>query len=197
MFDESPAREIAMTGNAYMRKKQPDAVRRALLDAAARIAQEQGLTAMTVQAVATAAGVTKGGLFHHFPSKQALVAAVHADLFDKMDAEVDGHMAQDPQPAGSFTRAYVEVILSGEDFGTNSLWVALSGALLADFTADRTWPAWIAERLERHRATDDTPMLEIVRYAADGAWFTYIAQPPAPERLAALRATLIAMTRQP
>jgi DNA-binding transcriptional regulator YbjK len=58
--------------NPYHRQKQPEAVRRALLEQAARLAVEQGVAAVTVQAIADAAGVTKGGLTHHFPSKQAL-----------------------------------------------------------------------------------------------------------------------------
>ncbi len=45
---------------AYNRKKQPELVRRTLLDCAAKLALEQGLAAVTVQAVSHAAGVTKG-----------------------------------------------------------------------------------------------------------------------------------------
>ena len=59
-----------MMVNAHHRKKQPEQVRRTLLDCAARIAAEQGIANVTVQAVAEAAGVTKGGLFHHFPEQK-------------------------------------------------------------------------------------------------------------------------------
>ena len=58
--------------NPYKRKKQPEVVRRALLDQAARITLEQGLSKVTFQAVADAAGVTKGGLMHPFATKNAL-----------------------------------------------------------------------------------------------------------------------------
>ena len=49
-----------MSDNAYSRKKQPEQVRRALLDCAATLAVEGGLSAVTLQAVAAAAanGVT-------------------------------------------------------------------------------------------------------------------------------------------
>ncbi|MBP8939478.1 MAG: helix-turn-helix transcriptional regulator, partial [Agrobacterium sp.] len=59
--------------NAHERKKQPEIVRRSLLDCAAKLAADQGVAALSIQAVADAAGVTKGGLFHHFASKQALL----------------------------------------------------------------------------------------------------------------------------
>ena len=78
----SPA---AGTLSAHHRKKQPEQVRRALLDCAAQIAAEDGAAAITIQAVATRAGVTKGGLLHHFDSKQALIEAVFADLLEKLD----------------------------------------------------------------------------------------------------------------
>src|SRR3546814_10243849 len=55
---------------SHQRKKQPELVRRSLIDCAARIVAEAGVGGATIQAVADAAGVTKGGLLHHFPSKQ-------------------------------------------------------------------------------------------------------------------------------
>ncbi|MFF4615626.1 TetR/AcrR family transcriptional regulator [Nonomuraea jabiensis] len=36
----------------------------------------EGAEALTLEAVARRAGVSKGGLFYHFPTKQALVAAM-------------------------------------------------------------------------------------------------------------------------
>ena len=65
--------------NAHQRPKEPVRVRRALLDAAQQIAVAQGLQNVTVQAVAQAAGVTKGGLLHHFASKQRLLDALFAE----------------------------------------------------------------------------------------------------------------------
>nr|WP_314261767.1 TetR/AcrR family transcriptional regulator [uncultured Devosia sp.] len=184
-----------MTSTAYMRKKQPDAVKRALLDATIQIATEQGVQGVTVQAVASAAGVTKGGLFHHFPNKQALIDGVYQDLIEKMDAELDEHMARDVEAYGCFTRAYVETMLSGSDFGANSPWTALSVTMLADPGNNLAFIGWLEARLDRHRETDSDPMLEVVRFAADGAWFIFIDKAPDPVRLDELRARLIGMTR--
>ena len=106
--------------NAYQRKKQPEAVRRALLDQAARLAVEEGLAAVTVQAVSDAAGVTKGGFIHHFPSKQALIDAVFEELLDTLSDDLDRRLAADPQPYGSFTRAYVESVF---ELGLGAGWI--------------------------------------------------------------------------
>jgi AcrR family transcriptional regulator len=184
-----------MVGNAYTRKKQPELVRRSLLDAVARIAGEQGLVGVTVQAVADAAGVTRGGLFHHFPTKQALIEAMISDMLERLDAELDRRMALDAEPHGSFTRAYVEALLVGEEFGVGSPFDALSVAMLPEPSLGQMWTTWIEGRLTRHQETDSDAMLEVVRFAADGAWLTYSGQAEARPGLTALRDRLLMLTR--
>lgn len=177
----------------YHRKKQPELVRRTLLDMAARIAIEQGSSAVTVQAVADAAGVTKGGLLHHFPSKQALLEAVFADTLERLDTRLDAHMADDPVAHGRFTRAYVAVTLAPDQLEARSPIAALSFAVLGDRSLDPLWEDWINSRIARHAKTDDDPMLQIVRFAADGAWFAYVAA-DTPHDLDGLRERLLEMT---
>src|SRR5690606_35351350 len=48
----------------------------ALLDAAGRVVASQGIANLTLESVAAEAGVSKGGLLHHFPSKDRLVEAM-------------------------------------------------------------------------------------------------------------------------
>ena len=83
----------------HRRKKQPEQVRRSLLDCAAQIAVEQGLASVTIQAVAEAAGVTKGGLFHHFASKRnplfiGLLAIAEPDGVAKLEAAARSSMLE-------------------------------------------------------------------------------------------------------
>ena len=56
-----------------------DRSRRAILDAAAAIFGERGYTAASLNQIIDASGLTKGGFYFHFPSKQALALAVVAD----------------------------------------------------------------------------------------------------------------------
>jgi AcrR family transcriptional regulator len=158
------------TFSAHHRKKQPEQVRRALLDCAAQIAAEQGSSAITIQAVAERAGVTKGGLLHHFDSKQALLAAVFEDLLDKMDQEIDRTLADDPTSRGRFTRAYVRACFSDRLLGDRSLWGALSVAIVSEPALRALWSAWLDGRMARHAETDGDPRLVAVRLAADGVW---------------------------
>jgi AcrR family transcriptional regulator len=185
---------------AHERKKQPEAVRRALLDCAARISAEQGLPAVTLQAVADAAQVTKGGLLHHFASKQALVQAVFRDLLDRLDEQIDRLMEEDPDPHGSFTRAYIRAFAStqGEGEGLIDNWNALPLSSLTDPEMKATWSQWYSQRLERHAATDSGAGLGLVRYAADGLWLAGLLEYSAVnlDEREALIERLISLTRK-
>ena len=185
-----------MPASAYSRAKQPEQVRRALLDHAAAIAMDHGVSGITVQAVAAAAGVTKGGLFHHFGSKQALIEGLFADLLARVDAEIDAAIEADPKPRGSFTRAYVNAVFTGKAFGFTTPWAALSMVVVTDPSLRRLWNDWMKARLKRHRATDATPELHVVRLAADGAWLSYVTtgQTRMNAELRAVHGRLIAQT---
>ncbi|WP_342636851.1 TetR/AcrR family transcriptional regulator [Enterovirga rhinocerotis] len=180
------------------RKKQPELVRRALIDCAAKLALEQGLAAVTVQAVCEAAGVTKGALFHHFANKQALIEGVVGDLMEQMGSNIDAAMADDPEPRGRYTRAYVKVVLDDLMLNHGSQWTALYVSTLAAPSLRRMTGEWLARSIERHRATDDEPHLQVARLAADGAWLAALLRDdggPMPD-LSALRERLVAMTRK-
>ena len=55
----------------------------AILTAAEILLRQSGYDAMTMQAVATAAGLAKGTLYLYFTSRESLVLAVHGRLFDR------------------------------------------------------------------------------------------------------------------
>ncbi|HHH1032289.1 TPA: TetR/AcrR family transcriptional regulator [Yersinia enterocolitica] len=151
-------------------KKQPEQVRRRLLDSAAKLAANNGRTGgISLSAIASASGVTKGGLLHHFPSKQALIEAMFDDALQQLDLEIDSYLAQDTVKYGCFTRAYIKsAFASSKD---NTLWAALIFSLSADPGLVTRWERWITARLVRHIETDGDPALKILRLAADGAWF--------------------------
>jgi len=72
--------------------------REKLLAAAENVVLEKGIANLTLDAVASAAGISKGGLLYHFASKEALVVG----LVEKLVAgiEVDLQAAYDAEPAG-------------------------------------------------------------------------------------------------
>ncbi|HTH09067.1 MAG TPA: TetR/AcrR family transcriptional regulator [Acidovorax sp.] len=64
--------------------------RQGILDAAARLYRERGLTGVGVADITRDAGLTHGGLYRHFPSKDALVQEACARAFDWTISPLDG-----------------------------------------------------------------------------------------------------------
>ena len=56
------------------------------MDAAELLVAEQGASNLTLDAVAQAAGVSKGGLLYHYPNKDALLVAMIERHCDDLDA---------------------------------------------------------------------------------------------------------------
>jgi AcrR family transcriptional regulator len=78
-----------------------------LLDAAERVVVESGATHLTLDAVAKSAGVSKGGLLYHFPSKEALLEGMLARHFENVEAEVAKRLASRPGKTASRGRKTV------------------------------------------------------------------------------------------
>lgn len=163
------------------------------MESAANLAADKGLAAVGVQQIADAAGVTKGGFFHHFPSKQHLVDAVVDEMMQALSADIDERMAADPMPQGRFTRAYLEMI-----FGSGARhepWMPLWASMITDPSLRQVWLAWFNGQLEKHRDTDAGVHLEIVRFATDGIWLGGLVG-ILPADQASLHEDLLAMTKK-
>ncbi|WP_246793472.1 TetR/AcrR family transcriptional regulator [Burkholderia perseverans] len=156
------------------RKKAPAHVRSELLRAAADIATEHGVQAVTLEAVAERAGVSKGGLQYHFRSKQALFDALFAQTLERFEAQMKTSIAADPHPGGANARAYLHAAMNETTpaASTNLLRVLVS-SMMTDPDARERWAAPMRE-LSR---PDPLPLeqaatLMICRLAADGLWIS-------------------------
>ncbi|PRX04859.1 UNVERIFIED_ORG: TetR family transcriptional regulator [Actinomadura viridilutea] len=141
----------------------------ALLDAAEAVLFEQGTQALTLAAVADRAGVSKGGLLYHFPTKEALVTALVARVIGEFDALIDSF---DDGSPGGYSRAYVRAtfaILTGEA-RAHRRWSAITAA-----ATDPELAAPLNEAMARWhgrvREDDPDPLTgAVVRLAAEGLW---------------------------
>ncbi len=165
------------TSPALTRRKAPEAVRQALLDATARVIGEGGLAALTVQDVARAAGVSKGALFHHFSSKQALLDATLTALVSAFEQDLRAHMLQAPPGHGCFTRAYVEVSFNHLLQQTQDNDIGLTMANLLEPAMLAHWREWMRGMLAEFPGEATDPRLYAARCAADGYWATAYGRP--------------------
>jgi AcrR family transcriptional regulator len=158
--------------NAHHRKKQPVIVRQQLLDVAARLVASDGMSAVTLDAVSAASGVSKGGLLHHFPTKNALLDALFESLLERFDTDIEELMRGDPQSQGRFTRAYLNAVAGLRDRPEDARsWTQVTIALLAEPRLRHRWREWVQTRADEYIGTDSSLDAQIVRFAADGLWF--------------------------
>lgn len=76
-----------------------------VLDAAEQIIQERGVPALTLDAAAREAGVSKGGLLYHFASKEALVEGLMQRLAQFVSGQFEAIHAATPEGPGRTARA--------------------------------------------------------------------------------------------
>lgn len=154
------------------RPKAPQQLRQTLLTCAANIIAEEGLGSLTLDKVVKGTGISKGGLQHHFPSKEALINAVFIDLQQQFIAEINAGIACDPNPTGRATRAWVNScgrMMPDEEQAINR---ALLAAMFADPHLRASWAHFINDFLPRDEATPEfAEQLLLCRLAADGLWF--------------------------
>lgn len=162
--------------------------RAAVLEAAVAVIRRRGARALTLDAVAAEAGVSKGGLLYHFASRRALVDGLVARWLDDFEARIgeDG-----------FAAAYVRACdLSAATPQVTASELGLLAALIEEpqvlEAVRERYAAW-TERLLA--AVADPADAWVVRLAADGLWYSDLLGFAAPqgeerrrliERLAAL-----------
>jgi AcrR family transcriptional regulator len=127
---------------------------------------------LTLDAVADRVGLSKGGILHHFATKDSLIAAMIEDVVAQFEADLTRHMQGETGP-GSFARAFLRACLDPDGAVTRTLRVsagifaavAINSQLLAPLR--RRYDVW-RQRLEDDGI--DPAIAELVRSAADGLW---------------------------
>lgn len=83
-----------------------------VLDAAVDLFARQGYDGTSVAQVISQAGVAKGGFYHHFTSKEALLYEVYGDLITRQLAAMDAILARNLQPAETVRALIADLVES-------------------------------------------------------------------------------------
>jgi len=140
--------------------------RQELLAAAARVFEQHGYAATTIDAIAAAANVSKGSVYNYFPSKDALFEAVFEHAAETFHSEVRQRIA------GQLSATQkIERILEYWSEGLVS--IQSLGRLTLEFwaTAARERLGPIAEALERSFMDHRTLLEGIIREGVDSGEF--------------------------
>jgi len=93
-----------------------------IVAAATAVAREQGLSAVTLRAVAERAGITSGLVAHYQPSMDDLVARVYTDLVEEEVRDVERVVAGVADPAACLG-ALIDTLMDGARDELTVVWV--------------------------------------------------------------------------
>lgn len=168
-----------------------------ILDAATCVVQRSGVTAVTFDSVAAEAGLTRGGIMYHFPSREELLTALHehqAAAWEAVLVRSAGKSAEESSVderlaayvrvcAESATRAELQFLLEAVSTPEHmSPWTAV---------LDRWTPSIDPDSID---PTDQEAVSRLVaRLAADGLWMhEALSNQPLPPAVRTAIAELIA-----
>ena len=136
---------------------------------------EGGVAGMTLEAVAREAGVSKGGLLYHFPSKEALISGMIGRLIEGFREALGRELAGEGGSAGGrWSRAYARA-----SFAEDRWYLEVSAGLLAAVAEN----PGLLDPLRRgfedgqrwaERDGIDPAVGTLVRLAADGLFFAEV-----------------------
>jgi AcrR family transcriptional regulator len=160
-----------------------------LLDAAVAVIRRDGAAALTLDAVAAEAGVSKGGVLYHFASKRALIDGLLERWLDDFESMLTGD---------DLLASYVRACDLGEagpdrtasEFGMLAGMIEEPRVLAATRERQAGW-------MQRMLADAADPVdAWLVRLAADGLWYSDLlgVAPPGGDERRRLIARLLALS---
>jgi AcrR family transcriptional regulator len=148
--------------------------REAILRAASKVVETEGIAALTYEAVAAASGLTKGGLLYHFPSKDALTLALHEYQAGLWEQELITVLGMDPGQATTEEKlaAYVRESVRG-DSGPELL---LMLEARSDPALSEPWrqvmARWLPDPSDIDPEDPRAQGMVVAALAADGLWLS-------------------------
>jgi AcrR family transcriptional regulator len=184
--------------NEHGRTRDPVATRQRIIDAAAAAIVRHGAGA-SLEVIAREAEVSKGGLLHHFNSKDELLIAVAEHLMSRFDSEVESHLDPSDTEPGRLLRAYVRASLHQLEASAVRDEATLMAALSTIPQVVRV--AQLSSRQWRERFADDgvdAARAAVIIRAADGAAAAALFEGQLPGTdVDRLREELLALSRDP
>lgn len=152
---------------AGSRKHKRGSGRERVLDAYAAILREEGESAATIDEVAHQADISKGGLLHHFGSKEALLGGLLERLVNENRLDIDKTLASD---ANAVT-AYLTTCMNADDNYSQTYLAVMKLAGSTDPRVDQVLNEVLAawnDALEQR--ISDPSMARLIQLLGDGLY---------------------------
>lgn len=164
--------------------RKPTITRDGLLDVAEELVREQGGSALTIGALAKAAGISKGGVQYSFPNRDDLVRSLVDRWTTRFEAMLDDPTMNDPI---SFIRSYITAVRTSQQT-MDAKTVGLMVSYLENsehLRETRNWYRGIFDRLSgtspnaqaarvAFLAVEGLFLLRMNRIDEDGVWANFL-----------------------
>jgi len=141
-----------------------------IIDAAEDVAMESGASRMTLDAIAAKAGVSKGGLLHHFPSKDALLKGMINHQIQIHDEARKKILERIPKGPSRELKSYIFAVVN-RSRGHDRLGASLSAAVAYDSKLNEPVRKVFVETYKKF-APPNVPFEKtaVIALAAAGLW---------------------------
>lgn len=136
-------------------KEEAERTAQRILDVATDHFRDTGYAEANLMAIAGEAGVTRGAIYHHYPNKLALFAAVVGRLHEQVQEQIEA-------AAANFESLWDQLIVGCEAFIDAAIDPAVRQILLIEAPAVLGWETWrsLDERTSFASLTDVLQQLE-------------------------------------
>ena len=145
------------------------------MSAAEEVVLNDGVAHLTLDSAAAQAGISKGGVLYHFPTRAALISAMVERLGASFDADLERAGGSGGEP-GDFTRAYVAATFAPLPDESALRERRLGAAVIAGVASDAHLLEPLRERFASWQRSIEhdgigSEVASLVRLASDGLWF--------------------------
>ncbi|QBP40254.1 TetR/AcrR family transcriptional regulator [Paenisporosarcina antarctica] len=143
-----------------------------ILLAASKIVSERGIFNLTLEATAAEAGISKGGLLYHFPSKEALVKGMVEHLAENYREKIATKVEESLEEKGKWTKSYVDVTFNNPYQNKNMHAGLLAAKAVNEELLDPIRELYTKWQKEIENDGIDPVKATIIRLATDGIWLS-------------------------
>jgi len=143
-----------------------------ILNAASKIVNQRGIFNLTLEAVAEAAGFSKGGLLYHYPTKEALLQGMVEHLAGNYDEKVKNDENQQSEEPGKWIRAYVNVTFHETEENKHKNATLLAAKAVDAELLDPIREVYDGWKKDMEKDQIDPIKASVIQLAADGIWLS-------------------------
>ncbi|WP_298823551.1 TetR/AcrR family transcriptional regulator [uncultured Planococcus sp.] len=143
-----------------------------ILHAASKIVSERGIFNLTLEATAIEAGVSKGGLLYHFPSKEALVKGMVDHLAENYRDKIAASVAESANEKGKWIKSYADVTFNNPYPNKEMHAGLLAAKAVNSDLLDPIRNLYNEWQTEIEQDGIDPVKATIIRLATDGIWLS-------------------------